>query len=243
MASSDLALGAAGLLTAAASEPRSLSQLAVLATRQVTGCVAANVMLWRDDEPSVVTASHPDTARLIGVQLRSGRGPVIDAHASGNRVSCVDTLADQRWPEYSAAALRLGVRCSATLPYRGAPGSFTLSMYGARPGVLDPDQIPLAELLVAFGGAALAAVSETDDAHRTAAQLRDAADARSLVDQAKGILMHALGCSADEALERMRQASQRNNMRTTDVASTIIGSRAGRGSPAPAGRRSRAGGG
>src|SRR4030088_3432860 len=172
MVSSDLALGAAGLLTAKASEPRSLSQLAVLATRQVTGCVAANVMLWRDDEPSVVTASHPDTSRLIGVQLRSGRGAVIDAHASGNPVSCADTLTDQRWPEYSAAALRLGVRCSATPPSRGDPVAFTLSLYGARPRVLDPDQIPLAELLVAFGGAALAAVSEHDDPHRTPAHLR-----------------------------------------------------------------------
>ena len=103
-----------------------------------------------------------------------------------------------------------------------------------RPGLLHPvlvrraargedaAQIPLAELLVAFGGAALAAVSDYDEAQRTAVQLRDAADARSLVDQAKGILMHALGCSAEEALDRMRQVSQRNNMRTTEVAATII---------------------
>jgi len=45
--------------------------------------------------------------------------------------------------------------------------------------------------------------------------------------------MHALGCSADEGLDRMRQVSQRNNMRTTEVAATIIGARAGR--PGPAG--------
>jgi hypothetical protein len=101
-------------------------------------------------------------------------------------------------------------------------------LFAARPGVMDPAQIPLAELLVAFGGAALAAVSDYDEAQRTAVQLRDAADSRSLVDQAKGILMHALGCSADEALDRMRQVSQRNNMRTTEVAATIIGARAGR---------------
>ena len=91
---------------------------------------------------------------------------------------------------------------------------------------MDAAQIPLAELLVAFGGAALAAVSDYDEAQRTAVQLRDAADSRSLVDQAKGILMHALGCSADEALNRMRQVSQRNNMETTEVAATIIGARA-----------------
>ncbi len=265
MVSSDLAVGAAGLLaTAASSEPSSLRRLAGLAVQQVNGCAAATATLWRDGEPAVVTSSHPEPPALIWIQLRAGRGPILDALASGDPVSCGDTLADEQWPEYSAAALALGVRSSLTLPYRGAPDSFTLSLFAARPGVMDPAQIPLAELLVAFGGAALAAVSDYDEAQRTAVQLRDAADSRSLVDQAKGILMHALGCSADEALDRMRQVSQRNNMRTTEVAATIIGARAGQpgqvsrsgqprsgqprpasppgpGSPGPARRRGQAG--
>jgi hypothetical protein len=229
MVSSDLAVGAASLLaTAASSEPSSLRRLAGLAVQQVNGCSAATVALWREGEPAVVTSSHPELGGLIWVQLHAGAGPILDALTSGDPVSCDDTLANEQWPEYAAAALSLGVRSSITLPYRGAPDSFTLSLFAARPGVMDPAQIPLAELLVAFGGAALAAVSDYDEAQRTAVQLRDAADSRSLVDQAKGILMHALGCSADEALDRMRQVSQRNNMRTTEVAATIIGARAGR---------------
>ena len=229
MVSSDLAVGAASLLaTASSSEPSSLRRLAGLAVQQVNGCSAATVALWRDGEPAVVTSSHPEPPALIWVQLRAGRGPILDALASGDPVSCEDTLDGEPWPEYAAAALALGVRSSITLPYRGAPNSFTLSLFAARPRVMDAAQIPLAELLVAFGGAALAAVSDYDEAQRTAVQLRDAADSRSLVDQAKGILMHALGCSADEALDRMRQVSQRNNMRTTEVAATIIGARAGR---------------
>jgi hypothetical protein len=239
MVSSDLAVGAASLLaTAASSEPGSLRRLADLAVQQVNGCSAATVALWRDGEPAVVTSSHPEVPALIWVQLRAGRGPVLDALASGDPARCDDTLAGEQWPEYSAAALSLGVRSSFTLPHRGAPDSFTLSLFAARPGVMDTAQIPLAELLVAFGGAALAAVSDYDAAQRTAVQLRDAASARSLVDQAKGILMHALGCSADEALDRMRQVSQRNNMRTTEVAATIIGTRAGRAGQVPQAGRS-----
>lgn len=234
MVGSDLAVGAASLLaTAASSEPSSLSRLAGLAVQQVNGCSAATVALWRDGEPAVVTSSHPEPPALIWVQLRAGRGPILDALASGDPVRCDDTLAGEQWPEYSAAALSLGVRSSFTLPHLGAPDSFTLSLFAARPGVMDTAQIPLAELLVAFGGAALAAVSDYDEAQRTAVQLRDAADSRSLVDQAKGILMHALGCTADEALDRMRQVSQRNNMRTTEVAATIIGARAGRPGQVP----------
>jgi len=45
------------------------------------------------------------------------------------------------------------------------------------------------------------------------------------VDQAKGMLMQALGCTAEAALARMRQISQEQNLRVTDVAQRIIDSR------------------
>lgn len=218
------------LSAATSSEPRALSQLAALAVSQVAGCAAAAAVLWRDGEPVVMAASHPEVTRLIDVQIGADRGPLLEALASGAAVSCPDTLVERRWPEYAAAALSLGVRCSITLGYRAAPGSVTLSLLGARPRGMDPDQVAVAELLIAFGGALVGVMSGYGDAQRTAGQLRDAAEARSRVDQAKGILMHALGCSADDALERMRQVSQRTNMRATEVARTIIDAHAGRAS-------------
>jgi AmiR/NasT family two-component response regulator len=42
------------------------------------------------------------------------------------------------------------------------------------------------------------------------------------------MLMQALGCSADDALARMRRISQERNLRVTDVARTIIDSRGAR---------------
>jgi len=87
----------------------------------------------------------------------------------------------------------------------------------------------LAELLTAFGSAVMGNAAEYGDAKRTALQLRAAAESRALVDQAKGMLMQALGCSAEDALERLRQISQERNLRVTDVARTIIGSRGARG--------------
>src|ERR1700684_4350493 len=98
MVGSDLAVGAASLLaTAASAEPSSLSPLAGLAVQQVTGCSAATVALWRDGEPAVVTSSHPEPPALIWVQLRAGRGPILDALASGGPVSWAEPLAGERW--------------------------------------------------------------------------------------------------------------------------------------------------
>jgi hypothetical protein len=75
---------------------------------------------------------------------------------------------------------------------------------------------------VAFGGAMLTNATAYHQAQRTASQLKDAVVARSIVDQAKGILMHALDCDADEALQRLRQESQRRHVKVTEVAAEVV---------------------
>lgn len=218
----DLADRAAALLSlAAATRERSLSQLTALAASQVPGYAAANVTVWRDGELATQASSHPEPSRLVEVQVASGRGPLIDAITEGSPASCADTLTETRWPEFAAAAVRIGVRSAVTLSHSGTV-VIALSLFGLRPGAVEADQLQLAELLVAYGGALVGAVSDYDDSRRVAAQLRGAADARAVVDQAKGILMHALGCTADEALDRMREVSQRSNLRATEVARRVI---------------------
>jgi hypothetical protein len=113
------------------------------------------------------------------------------------------------------------VRSTVTLS-RSGDVVIALSLFGLRPRAIDAGQLQLAELLVAYGGALVGAVRDYDESRRVAAQLRDAADSRAVVDQAKGILMHALGYTADEALDRMRDVSQRSNLRATEVARRVI---------------------
>lgn len=223
MPASDLAREAASLLRVAdASEPRSLNQLAMLATRQVRACSGATAGIWRAGEPVVLVASHPDLPELIGAQLASGRGPVLDALAGRGPVGCADTLGETRWPEYADTALRRGIRCSFTLAARPGPESVTLSLYGARPRILESSQLELAELLVAFGDTVVGNAANYGDAQRTALQLQAAADSRSIVDQAKGMLMLAAGCTADDALRWLRRASQERNVRVADLARRVV---------------------
>jgi ANTAR domain len=224
---SDLADRAAALLSLySTSQERSLSQLTQLAASQVPGCAAAHVGVWEGSELVSQAASHPESSRLADIQISAGRGPLIDALAEGGPVVCPDTLSEERWPEFAAAALHIGVRSAVTLAYLQPPAgqavAVTLSLVGVRPRALGADQLQLAELLVAYGGALVGAVSDYGDSRRVAIQLRDAASSRAIVDQAKGILMHALGCTADEALERMREVSQRTSLRATEVAQRII---------------------
>jgi hypothetical protein len=226
--SRDLAAQTADLLKIAnSSEPRALDRLVTLAALQVPACSGADAALWHGEEMVVVAASHPDLAELTDVQRVVGRGPALLAMTGDGPVNCPDTLIEDRWPEYAAAALRSGVRCSVTLAHRADSMAVTLTLSGARPRAIDPNQLPLAELLVALGGAMLGNASEYGDSRRTALQLLDAAESRELVDQAKGMLMHAMGCSAEDALRRMRAISQQRNIKVTDVAARVIASNGG----------------
>jgi hypothetical protein len=115
--------------------PESLGQLVRLAARQVTGCSGASATLWQNGEPAVFAASHPDLAELATIERSSGGGPVTEARATGKPVCTPDTLGDDRWPAYSAAALARGVRSSITLVHQSGPVVVTLSLFGARPGL------------------------------------------------------------------------------------------------------------
>jgi ANTAR domain len=223
MSSDGLGREAAVLFSSAdTSGAKAIRQLADLAARQVPACSGATASLWRGGEALTMAASHPDLAELTSLQIETQLGPVVEAALSGEPQACSDTLTEGRWPEFGTAALSRGVRCCCSLVHEFGDMTVVLSLYSVRPHALDPDQLELASLLAAFGAASVANASRFGDAQRTASQLQEAIDARAMVDQAKGILMHAFGCGADEAFERLRHISQTQHVKLTEVARQII---------------------
>ncbi|MEU5534617.1 ANTAR domain-containing protein [Streptomyces sp. NPDC020362] len=65
-------------------------------------------------------------------------------------------------------------------------------------------------------------------------QLRRAIVSRPVIDQARGILMAAHGCSAEQAWDILRETSQRSNTKLRDVAAAVTASTAPDG-PVPPG--------
>jgi hypothetical protein len=225
MSTADLAARTVGLLNVAdASEPKSLSQLAALAVQQIPACSGATAALWQTGELVVMAASHPDLSALVDVQITSGHGPIRDALAHGGTVTCPDTLHEERWQEFAGAAVQAGVRWTVTLAKTIDERTVTLTLYGARPRMPDDSELGAAEQLMRFGGAALGNAAEYGQARRTARQLLESAPSRTLVDEAVQMLTRALGCGADEALDRMKRLSQQSNLKVTEVASRIVGS-------------------
>jgi hypothetical protein len=215
------------LVSLSMGEARSLSGLAELTVRQVPGCAAAHATIWRDGELISMAASHPAPAELVDLESSVGAGflrsgPLTAAVRDGRPVSCRDALTEDRWPWWSAEALRRGLRSSIHLVRQSPPTTLVLALFGLRPGALDADGVPMAEMLARFGAVVFANSLAYGQAQRTAMQLQDSVAARAVTDQAKGILMHALGCDAEEALRYLRRESQRRHVKVTEVAEGVL---------------------
>ncbi len=61
-----------------------------------------------------------------------------------------------------------------------------------------------------------------EDCRQEISQLRAAMFSRSVIDQAKGILIGQHGCTAEQAFEMLSAASQRDNRKLRDVAGAVV---------------------
>ncbi|GGQ18489.1 ANTAR domain-containing response regulator [Streptomyces roseolilacinus] len=211
---------------------RRLQRLAEQCVRSVPACCGAVATLGDEEEGEQgerrTTATHPDLAVLVGVQLDSGDGPIRVALDSGEPVVAGDLLHDERWPAYRAAALGAGVRSSVTLPFHRAGVLVTLNLYGFRPGSLANAARGPAAVLGEEATAGLVRDRRYRAALTEVGQLESALRSRPVIDQAGGIVMHVLGCGVEEAYAVLRRVSQLTNRKLSDVAAQVVRTR-GRG--------------
>lgn len=144
---------------------RSLQDVTTVATRGIPGCAGAAVAVWNGFHTSNVAASHPDLAWLLEWQCRWSEGPVLHARHSHESVFVADTLRDERWPRYAAAAVRVGVRSLLVLPREVDGTVITLAIQGAHPRTWEErDVLPMASLFAAQVAVILRNVGEYDTA-------------------------------------------------------------------------------
>lgn len=208
-----------------------LRRVTELAPQAVPGCAGATSIRWalpadeENERPEALAsaASHPDLAEVVDRQLSRRRGPVFDVVRTRAAVASEDLLVEARWPRTTTDMLCRGIRTFSTTPHVKGPVLVTLTLYGVSPRALARGPHALASLLVAQSGNAMSNTLQYGNVHRTAVQLQEAVAARAVVDQAKGILMHALGCDADEAFAEMRRISQTRHVKLTALAQRIVG--------------------
>jgi GAF domain-containing protein len=200
-----------------------LEQVSVLAADIVDADTSVGITVIREDHPATVASSDERTLTLDEIQYANGDGPCLYAARTDEVIAIDDITTDGRWREYHARAAAAGLRSSLSIPLRlGDLAAGAMNLY-----VFDHHMFADAERAVIgeFSDEASRAVSlalrhelltEKND------HLHTAMATRRLIDQAIGLVMAQNRCSADEAFDILRRASQNRNVKINRLAAQMI---------------------
>ncbi|MDI3213204.1 GAF and ANTAR domain-containing protein [Arthrobacter sp. AL12] len=160
-------------------------------------------------------ASSDLPRRVDALQSETGQGPCLDASYEELIVRVPDLSSDQRWPDFSRAAFKLGARSmlSFQLFVDGAHLG-ALNLFGSEAGAFDAESERIGALVAAHAAVAVAGSKQVS-------QLTQALDTRDLIGQAKGILMERFKITAQEAFLLLSRASSELNIKLHDVAEQL----------------------
>ena len=156
-------------------------------------------------------------------QYQSGFGPCLDVAVTGETI-LVDTSDDSRYPEFSAAARRLGVTHSLSVGLPIAQRTIgALNIYGSA-GRFADHEVESAHVFAGHAAVAVANAALLASTADLARNLQIAMASRAVIEQAKGIVMAQRRCSADEAFELLRAGSQSQNVKLRALCQSIVDS-------------------
>jgi GAF domain-containing protein len=190
---------------------------------QALNCSYAGIVLYtRGSGPEIAAVTDPVVTEAYKLQLDSENGPLVTSLREQITVLIPDTLAEQRWPEWSAKLATLGVRSVLDVPLLTGSGRSrtvgVLGLYSPDPDAFGADDEAIAHILARHASVAVATA-------RHEASMAQAVDARKLVGQAMGILMERFDVDGDRAFAILKRYSQDTNTKLRDVAQQLIDTR------------------
>lgn len=209
-----------------------LQRIAVLTVSVLPDEMSCGITLRRDHGAFTVASSDDRAGKLDEIQYGYDEGPCLQTLATGVKVLVDDLAQDDRFGEYKMPALGHGIRSSLSLPLRGDGEVIgALNIYAATPGVFGTEEQRVAGQFADEASLTLALALRMAERAEMSAHLQNALTSRSAIDQALGIIMGQNRCTADEAFEVLRTASQNRNVKLRDIAADIVTAVSGRPPP------------
>jgi len=148
----------------------------------------------------------------------------MDAALTGQMIA-VDTRDPDStaYPDFSKVALRAGVRHLVSM---GMPMNQRvvggLNIYGSEDVPFDGAAVEVMQTFAGYAAVAVSNAANYHDAVGLASQLQTAMQSRSVIEQAKGMIMAERRCDADTAFRVLTRTSQTQNMKLRRVAELLI---------------------
>jgi GAF domain-containing protein len=200
-----------------------LSRVAELARNSIPGAGEVSVTLVRDQVAQTAAFTGPLALALDERQYADRQGPCLAAAVSQTTITIDDLALDSRWPGWAAKAVSAGARSSLAigLPVREKT-SGALNVYAPTPAAFDEEAVLLAEAFAGYAAVALANAHLYDTTTSLAMHMQKAMEHRSIIEQAKGIIMAEYRCTADQAFAILTKTSQDSNRKLRDIAATLV---------------------
>ncbi len=184
------------------------------------GAELAGFLLFTRAEKFETQAATADLMYTIDdLQIRHGEGPCMEAAVEELIVRTDDFEQEERWPQFTAGVLKLGLRSALSFKlYTSQRNAGALNIFSSQPNAFGPEDEALGQVLAAHAAAAILA-------SRQGEQLKSALTSRDLIGQAKGIIMERFNVDAVRAFEMLRELSQSSNVKLVEIAQQVIDKR------------------
>jgi GAF domain-containing protein len=224
----------AGLVTGSMPLEELLGRVATFAAHAIPGAEGAGVTLLRVDQPDnlveAIAASAPFVSEIDAIQYDLVReGPCITAAFERRTVRSGSLDTESLWPRFGPRAGSIGVHSALSLPLLlpdlvvGA-----INVYARATDAFDETAAEFGELFAAPAAVAVRNAQVLAQARLLIDQLERAIANRPVIDQAIGIVRSRTGVTAEEAMNRLRELSQSEHVRVTEIAHRIVDQAAGR---------------
>jgi GAF domain-containing protein len=200
-----------------------LGKVSELAASAVPSARMIGITLVKDGKGTTAVCTDPEIAVIDEAQYRAGTGPCLDSAKTGEIFGIASTREDQRWPQFSQACVEHGILSTVSLPLVVADrpiGAFNL--YASSERAFNEPEMETATLFAAQASVVLANTQAYWDMRTLAEQLTESIESRAVIEQAKGIVMAAKNCSADEAFQVLVQQSQATNTKVRVLAEDLV---------------------
>ncbi|QCO99994.1 GAF and ANTAR domain-containing protein [Arthrobacter sp. 24S4-2] len=196
-----------------------LSGIVQAALDLIPGTAHASISLVTGSKKVDSEVASGELPRQVdALQNSTGQGPCLDAAYQERVVRVPDLSREDRWPEFSRGAVKLGARSMLSFQLFVEGDRFgALNLYGTSPNAFDSESEQVGLLVAAHAAVAFADSQKIN-------QLGEALVARQLIGQAEGILMERYKLTAEQAFLLLSRASSRSNIKLRDIAEHLASS-------------------
>jgi GAF domain-containing protein len=207
----------ARILIAEADPHATLQRVVSLAVETIDGCEHAGISVIEGRKVTSPASSDEVPAIVDRIQSDTGEGPCVDAIKEHEVFQTGRLSEEARWPNFTPRAIAESrVESILSLRLFVAEGTMgALNLYSTQPDAFDERDVAVATVFAAHAAVAWST-------SQTIENLRAGMVTRQLIGQAVGLLMVRQGMSESDALEALRRASQRLNVKLRQVAESIV---------------------